>query len=440
MAQPTPTATQRGSLGDRAWGVALAGAALVAVIVEFLAHAEGERPDHRRYPGVPGVFDDHEALERGLDHGPIVDQATSSSLALGLGAAIVVAGLAATALLVRRRAPFVAVGLAAAAGLIGAFAIEVPLSVSAVFALVLYSCTVERGWVPAAFAGAGASTTVLVGTLVDGSETAAGIFVLFVPVVAVIPVLLGATTRSRRAYLAEVEARLAYAEQERQAVAARAVADERVSLARDLHDVLAHSLTVVTMQVGVASHLVDTHPDRAKVALEEARQAGAAAMEELRTTLALLRGESAEATSPVPGLADIPALVGRVTSAGLPVRLLQDVPTDSLTAVPDAVGLVAFRLVQEGLTNVVKHAGAATPTTVSVALADDDLIVGVVNAGTPPGAPTGTGGGSRLGLVGLRERVSSLGGSLAAGPRSEGGFSLVARLPMPNRTQARMTS
>lgn len=438
MAAPAPAPPRRDSIGERLWDFALAAAAVIAVIAEYLSQVETSPSRRDRYPGVPGVFDDHEALEHGSRQGPIVDHATSTSLALGLGMALVVAALAATALLLRRRYPYPAVALAAAAAIIGAFTIDVPLSVSAAFALVLYSFTVERGWVPAAIAGAAASAVVLMGTLIDGSETAAGLFVLFVPVVAVIPVLLGATTRSRRAYLTEVETRLAYAEQERQAVAAKAVADERVNLARDLHDVLAHSLTVVTMQVGVASHLVDSHPDRAKIALDEARHAGAAAMDELRTTLALLRGESPESTSPVPGLADIPALVARVASAGLPVRLVDELPNGTAAGLPDAVGLVAFRLVQEGLTNVVKHAGTATPTTVSLALADDDLVVGVVDAGTPLGAAAGVGGGSGLGLVGLNERVTALGGNLVTGPTPDGGFSLVARLPVPTARSTRM--
>ena len=197
----------------------------------------------------------------------------------------------------------------------------------------------------------------------------------------------------------------------------------------------AHSLTVVTMQVGVASHLVESHPDRAKVALDEARAAGAAAMDELKTTLALLRGEAPESRNPVPSLADIPALVARVAATGLPLTLTEDSATGLAAGVPESVGLVAYRVVQEGLTNVVRHAGPATPTAVALRRDAATLVVTVTDGGTADPVGRDGSGGSGLGLTGLAERVHALGGGFTAGELATGGFEVRAVLPLPDSNQ-----
>lgn len=428
-----PLPHRRRLFSDRLGDVALAAAVFVGVMGEWaIQSAWNDRPrgqfrDEFRLPS-----DDHEFLERGSHDGSNILGLSSAPLGESLLAVLLVAGLAIAAMLVRRQHPWPAVAMTAFAAAIGSLAIHIPFALCAAFAIALYSLAAERGWLPAAIVGAASAGVVLLTTLISGQEAAAALFVLFCLVAVAIPLLAAIATRSRRAYLSEVETRLATAELERTAEAARAVAEERVTLARDLHDVLAHSLTVVTMQVGVASHLVESHPDRAKIALDEARSAGAAAMDELKTTLALLRGEAPESRTPVPSLSDIPALVSRVAATGLPVSLSQEPATEVAAGVPESVGLVAYRVVQEGLTNVVRHAGATTPTAVTLRRDFATLVVTVADRGRPEQGPnSGVSDGSGLGLTGLAERVHALGGEFTAGAAATGGFEVRAVLPLP---------
>jgi signal transduction histidine kinase len=427
-----PLPHRRRLFSDRLGDLALAAAVFVGVLGEWaIQTAWEERPRGPYREDFRSPSQEHEYFERGEHDGSNILGLSSAPLGDSVPAVLLVVALAMAAMLVRRRRPWLAVGLAAFAAALGSLAIHIPFALCAAFAMALYSLAAERGWLPAAIVGASAASVVLLATLINGEEAAAALFVLFCLVAVAIPLLAAIATRSRRAYLAEVETRLATAELERTAEAARAVAEERVTLARDLHDVLAHSLTVVTMQVGVASHLVESHPDRAKVALEEARLAGAAAMDELKTTLALLRGESPESRNPVPSLADIPALVARVAATGLPVSLSADPTLGPTAGVPESVGLVAYRVVQEGLTNVVRHAGATTPTSVVLARDSGSLVVTVRDEGIAQPAAHAGNTGSGLGLTGLAERVHALGGAFTAGELAAGGFEVRAVLPVP---------
>lgn len=418
----------------------LAAGVFVAVTVEAIWALGSPSPhvDVRPQPRSGGTGDDYGDYwnySGGLSPGLSGDDqlghhALSQAATLGVLALVgLTATLAALGVLLRRRWPWAGVALTAAAAIVGALVLGLPIAVTLAFGLAVYSLAAEKGWRAAGITAGAATLTVVVVAAADGRDGSAFLVLLFVLVAVLVPLLSAAATRSRRAYLREVEARLQQAEAEQAAQTERALADERVALARDLHDVLAHSLTVVNMQVGVASHLLATHPDRAGRALAEAKTAGAAAVDELRNTLALLRGDRDAGEgdrAPVPGLDDIGALVDRVAATGLPVAMQWSV--DPGAAISSGVGLLAYRLVQEGLTNVVKHAGADAATEVRVTTDGGRLLVSVANA---PGASPPLARAPGIGLEGLRSRVDALGGYFQAAPAPAGtGFIVQAALPL----------
>lgn len=339
------------------------------------------------------------------------------------------AGLAAGAtvlfLLLRRRHPGWACAGMGVTALVASTVAGAPVTSTVAFAVTLYSLAVTVGTLIALAVGGVAVLSMLAVAVLDDREGGVPLVSAAAAAVVAVPLLAAAATRNRRAYLVEVEARLDQARAEQQSAAARAVAEERVKLARDLHDVLAHSLTVVTMQVGVAQHLVRTHPDRAEHALDEARRAGAAALADLRGTLALLRGDAPEERAPTPGVSDLTSLAEGIRSTGVPVEL--DV-SGVVDPVPDTVGLVAYRVVQEGLTNVTRHAAGAQRVSVVVSTGSGCLRVTVSDSGGSNSANGGVGTGT--GLTGLGDRCRALGGTLDAGPSEGGGFSLDAVLPL----------
>ncbi|WP_137989395.1 histidine kinase [Streptomyces exfoliatus] len=231
--------------------------------------------------------------------------------------------------------------------------------------------------------------------------------------------IFGASIRLYRQLVAGVVER---AERE----AERKVAEERLRIARDLHDLLAHSITLIGVQTSVAAHVLVADPDRldreALVrALDGISETCRDARAEVRTTLDVLR---AAPEGPLPDLASLPDLV-RSSGADLTVRTGD-------AKVPAAVGAAAYRIVQESLTNAVRHGGRDAAVRVDVGLADEVLTVRVTDDGTAPG---GT-GGSGYGILGMRERARSVGGTLSAGPRAGGGFEVTAALPLSVREVA----
>ncbi len=414
MSAPAPTAAALSRNVDRVLDWVIAGAAALSVLLEaWLLAPDTPTPyrggRHDDHDDIPGIFvrEPWHTIDTG--HWILV---------------VLAAGATAIWMLTRRRYPTVAAAGMGITAALTALGLNLPIAVTVAFGLALYTVAADRGWIPAILTGALASLIVLAGAASAEESGGALLVAAFVVVVVLVPLLAAAVTRSRRAYLQEVEARLAQAQTEQVAVAAQAVSEERVRLARDLHDVLAHSLTVVNLQVGVASHLVRDHPDRAEQALAEARQAGAAAVDELRTTLALMRGDQPESRTPVPSVADIPELVRAVAATGLRVELVDDI--DPRQRITEVVGLVAYRLVQEGLTNVVRHAGLDARARVTVRADGDWLLVDIADGGgSAPPTP-----GSGLGLPGLADRVHALGGTFAAGPLSQGGFRITAHLPL----------
>jgi signal transduction histidine kinase len=241
--------------------------------------------------------------------------------------------------------------------------------------------------------------------------------------------LLGHFAHNYRAHAARLEERTAELEQAREELARRAVTEERLRLARELHDVVAHGMSVIAVQSGVGAHVADTQPQEAAKALAAIEVTSRAALTELRRLLGVLREDSQPQgdLTPVPGLGDLEGLLAEVAKAGLGVRLRVEGTPSPL---PAGVDLSAYRIVQEALTNVVKHAGPARAQVV-VGYHDHDVTLEVTDDGSGVGAPTGD-GRARVGhgLIGMRERVAAFGGDLEVGPQPDGGFRVAARLPV----------
>jgi signal transduction histidine kinase len=214
------------------------------------------------------------------------------------------------------------------------------------------------------------------------------------------------------------------AERTRAEEARRLAGEERLRIARELHDVLAHNISLISVQAGVALHLMDEQPGQSRSALQAIKQASDDALGELRSVLDVLRqGEERPPRSPASGLADLGGLVAGAGATGLEVHTrVQGAPRP----LPAGVDLAAYRIVQEALTNVTRHAGAASAT-VLVGYGEADLTVQVDDDGRGPAAG---GDGAGNGIRGMRERVAALGGELTTGPRPGGGFRVRARLPL----------
>ena len=214
----------------------------------------------------------------------------------------------------------------------------------------------------------------------------------------------------------------------REEAARRRASEERLRMAQELHDVLAHNISLISVQAGVALHLIDERPEQARTALTAIKQASRETLNELRTALGVLRQDAGSALrQPAPGLANLDDLIARAGSAGIDVSIVTE---GSPRPVAAGVDLAAFRIVQEALTNVVRHAGPATAT-VRVTYGRRELAVQVDDDGrgaVVAGAHGSPGSGS--GIAGMRERATALGGTLQAGPRAGGGFRVLARLPI----------
>ncbi|HUC32847.1 MAG TPA: sensor histidine kinase [Ilumatobacteraceae bacterium] len=332
---------------------------------------------------------------------------------------------------VRRRAPFIALAVSAVGILIHILADwpegSLPLSV------LLLTYTVGA-WCPFRKAVAGMAMVAGIITLMWAVDSpkfdaldVAGIIAQFTAVWAI-----GVALRSRRlateSRIREAEER---AEVERQS-AARSLAEERLRIAQELHDVVAHSMSVIAVQAGVGAHVLDERPEQARQALDAISATSRGALQELRRLLGVLRDRDGNRSHlPAPGLGDIPRLVDDVKAAGVPVTLHVEGGTDSLHP---GVELSAYRVVQEALTNVIKHAGSPSRVDVSVEHHPGSLSIEVLDDGrgiaSRPlnGTPDGLDGGGQ-GLLGMRERVELWGGELAVGPVAGGGYRVRARLP-----------
>jgi signal transduction histidine kinase len=240
----------------------------------------------------------------------------------------------------------------------------------------------------------------------------------------VIAWLLGAYLRTRRLYVAGLSERAERAEREREEQAEAAVASERARIARELHDIIAHSVSVMVVQAEAADEMLDRdRPDRARAPVWRIQETGRAALTDMRRMLGILREpDSRPALMPQPGIANLELLITQVRESGLPVAL--EVVGQPAPLTP-GIDLSAYRIVQEALTNALKYAGPAHAR-VAVRYAAGALELEVSDDGAGP--PHGTGGGQ--GLVGMRERVALFGGQLEAGPAPGGGYVVRARLPL----------
>jgi len=239
------------------------------------------------------------------------------------------------------------------------------------------------------------------------------------------PMALGMWTRERRCVMEAMRERAERAEAEREEEARRRVGEERLRIAREVHDVVAHAMVAINVQAGVASHVVDRRPQAARTALDEIKRVSGEALADLRATLGVLREAHAPApTAPARTLDAVEDLARRVRAAGVEV----DVTTECGGRVPAAVEAAGFRIVQEALTNVLRHAPQATRAEVRLATGSGALDIEVSDdGGAAPDAP-GDGGN---GLRGMRERAAAVGGTVEAGPRDGGGWTVRARLPLP---------
>jgi len=241
-------------------------------------------------------------------------------------------------------------------------------------------------------------------------------------------VFLGTAQHNRRAYLAELEQRARDLEETREEEARRRVAEERLRIARDLHDVIAHGIATIHMQSGAALHVLDRQPEQAAPALAAVKQLSKQTMQELRATLDVLRATDAEdgeaaPLAPTPGLDRLDALVDVTRRAGLHVELRvvgAEVP------LPAPVDVAAYRIVQESLTNVMRHAGDRARAVVTVSHGDRAVDIDVVDDGLGAAAAAVDGG---HGIVGMRERAATVGGTISAGANPGGGFRVRAHLP-----------
>lgn len=240
---------------------------------------------------------------------------------------------------------------------------------------------------------------------------------------------LGESVRTRRVIAADAVERAELAERTRDEEARARVDEERLRIAREVHDTVAHAIAIINVQAGVTAHLLDKQPERGREALRTIEQTSSQALSEMRSVLGVLR-DADDGPVPHPGLAQLDELLARGRRAGLDIMLEAAPPT---TALPSVVESAAYRILQESITNVIRHVGPSR-VTVGLAYAVDSLRLKVTNE---RGRTSGNAAGPALpgrGITGMRERCQLLGGDLDAGPIADGGFAVIARLPFAPTT------
>src|SRR5262245_22082255 len=349
-------------------------------------------------------------------------EASTRPLALALA-------LAATATLVLRRGAPTATLAISGALVLALFAVDHAVGAVAVIApaIALYSLALSRSGLHLVAALPSPAAAVMVADVVLAGphphavtlQTAAHVALIAVPVLA------AEALRNRRSYVQLLVERLELAERTREEEAQRRAEQERLRIARELHDVVAHTLTTINVQAGVAAHLADREPGRAGSALAAIEAASHDALDELRAILGVLR--EADGTEvpldPAPGLDGVASLVDRFRAAGGEIEL--ELAGEQPEQIPEAVQLAAFRIVQESLTNASRHAPGAAAR-VRLGYGRDRLCVGIEN--NSGRERNGNGRGHGAGIAGMRERATALGGTLEAGP-CPGGFKVSAGLP-----------
>jgi signal transduction histidine kinase len=385
----------------------------------------------RRLPAHAWVFDSGLALvAAGLATALFVSMPRSSGLPRGmlaLGYGLVL--LHTLPLAGRRRFPGTVLALVVASGLAGAALGLPPFFLGPAILVAVYSVAAYgRRWVAVAGLTVAELGLAALQRTPFKFEFEGLALVGFMGILAA-AWLLGHFAHNYRAYAARLEERTAELERAREELARRAVTEERLRLARELHDVVAHAMSVIAVQSGVGAHVADSRPGEVGKALAAIEVTSRAALTELRRLLGVLRqdGDPQASLAPVPGLANLDVLLAEVAEAGLAVRLrVEGAPAP----LPAGVDLSAYRIVQEALTNVIKHAGPAHAQ-VTIRYRDQEVAVEVIDDGRGVAAVAGDGGkGTGHGLIGMAERVAAFGGDLEVGPRPGGGFRVAARLPL----------
>ncbi|SDK66336.1 sensor histidine kinase [Nonomuraea jiangxiensis] len=375
----------------------LAGVVAAASVALFILYG----PDHLQAEGLPveGVRDSD-----------------------AFGAALVV--LACLPVALRRRWPLTALCLGAVPeALLGVLGYGTGSSSLAGLVL-LYSVAAHRGLAVALGGLTVSLMTYTVGATAGPARTTSWSEHVVVAMVLLAAWGAGRSLRLRRAYLEELRDRADRLERAHAADTRAARAEERSRIARELHDVVAHHVSVMTVQAAAARRVLASDPDLAREALSAIEHTGRLAMTEMRNIVGVLRTDARAELGPQPGMQDLPLLVEQMREAGLPTRLLVE---GEPRPVPAGVDLAVYRLVQEGLTNSLRHAGSGAEAVVTVRHEPGELDVEVADDGVgAAGLPTRTGHG----LVGIRERVALYGGILSIGPLPGGGFGVRARFPL----------
>ncbi|WP_460349071.1 sensor histidine kinase [Actinoallomurus acanthiterrae] len=341
---------------------------------------------------------------------------------------LVLSSMALLSLTVRRRVPVTVLGFATGV-CVALTATGYDISAPAVAVLIAtYTVAAHRGLATSLPAGAATLMAFIVMLISLGADFWPTVTnaILFIGVW-----WLGRSLRLRRAYLDELEARARRLERAREADSRAARTEERSRIARELHDVVAHHVSVMTVQAGAARRILERDPDAVRDALTTIEQMGRTALGEMRRVVGVLRTEAEPVRgelSPQPGVSDVGELVDHLRETGMQVQLWIEGESRSLSP---GVDLAAFRLIQEALTNTLKHAGPQARAWVRIHFTDRHLTVEVEDDGRGLAAGLGQSNGSRgHGLVGMRERVALYGGDLRIGPRSGGGFEVRARFPL----------
>ena len=277
-----------------------------------------------------------------------------------------------------------------------------------------------EGWRLSLASMVGALAVVGFGQVTDGDSASE---VVTAVIIVALSWYVGRRVRIRGHYAAVAREHAEYLEWKRATEAQRAIADARAAIARELHDVVAHNVSVMIVQAGVARLVVADDPERAQEAIGAVEEAGRRALDELRHLLGVLRPETASGElGPQPALDQVHALVDQLRQTGMSISLTEDVRSE----LPVRVDLFAYRIVQEALTNVLKHGGVDATVQVRLEEAGGVLDIDVTDTGTVAGTLPGSG----QGIVGMRERANLLGGTFEAGPQPDGGFRVHARLPI----------
>jgi signal transduction histidine kinase len=343
----------------------------------------------------------------------------------------VLVAVAAVSLAWRRRYPFIVLGISltcvAAYSLIGYVNGTALLDVM----IALYTVATVVSSRSALITGLATLACLTLATTVHNPFGTFGGGEILIPAEVVAAVSIGVAVGNRRAYLRAVEERADQAERTREEEAARRVDAERLRIARELHDAVAHTLSMINVQAGAAAHVAREHPEQAAAALEAIRLASKEGLREMRSIVNVLRqSDEAEGTQPAPGLAMLDDLVATTNRAGLRTTLRIDGTPRRLAATVD---LAAYRIIQESLTNTIRHAGQASAT-VSLAWGNDRLGLEIRDTGrgvaANGGAPDVSVPGAGHGIVGMRERALAVGGTCEAGSSPDGGFAVHAELPL----------